>query len=138
MMPDGIGSAGVAKQGSLPMQRLWIALGSLAGLTAVAMAALAAHGADWLDPPALRMLRNALEMHGWHALALLACGLWAPLGGRLVDWAGAAFALGLLLFCGGVYALALAGLHLAMLAPIGGTLLMLGWALLGVSTLRRR
>lgn len=118
------------------MQRLWTALGSLAGLTAVAMAALAAHGVTSLDPPALQMLRNAVEMHGWHALALLACGLWAPRGGRLVHCAGAAFALGLLLFCGAVYALALAGLHLAMLAPIGGSLLMLGWALLGLSALR--
>ena len=138
MVPDGIGSAGVAKQGSLGMQRLWIGLGSLAGLTAAAMAALAAHGLARLDPPALQMVRNAVEMHGWHALALLACGLWAPRGGRLVDWAGAAFALGLLLFCGDVYALALAGLHLAMLAPTGGTLLMLGWALLGLSVLRLR
>ena len=82
------------------MQRLWIALGALAGLTAVAMAALAAHGLDWLDPAALQMVRSTLEMHGWHALALLACGLWAPRGGRLVDWAGAAFVVGLLLASG--------------------------------------
>jgi uncharacterized membrane protein YgdD (TMEM256/DUF423 family) len=115
------------------MQRLWIALGALAGLTAVAMAALAAHGLDWLDPAALQMVRNTLEMHGWHALALLACGLWAPRGGRLVDWAGAAFVVGLLLFCGSVYALALGGVHVAMVAPVGGTLLMVGWALLGLS-----
>jgi uncharacterized membrane protein YgdD (TMEM256/DUF423 family) len=110
----------------------------LAGVTAVAMAALAAHGLAWLDPPALQMVRNTIEMHGWHALALLACGLWAPRGGRLVDAAGAAFALGSLLFCGAVYALALAQFHVVMLAPIGGTLLMLGWILLGLSALRMR
>jgi uncharacterized membrane protein YgdD (TMEM256/DUF423 family) len=118
------------------MQRVWIALGSLAGLTAVAMAALAAHGLAWLEPAGLQMVRNAVEMHGWHALALLACGIWAPRGGRLVDWAGAAFALGLVLFCGAVYALALADIRTAMLAPAGGLLLMLGWALLGLSALR--
>ena len=67
------------------MQRLWIALGALAGLTAVAMAALAAHGLEASDPAALQMVRNAIQMQGWHALALLACGLWAPRGGRLVD-----------------------------------------------------
>src|SRR6478736_10366462 len=114
------------------MQRTWIALGALAGLTAVAMAALAAHG---LDQAALAMARSALEMQGWHALALLACGLWAPRGGRLADWAGAAFALGIALFCGGVYALALFDVRLAMVAPVGGTLLMLGWLLLGVSAM---
>ena len=118
------------------MQRVWIGLGALAGLTAVAMEAAAAHVLARLDPAALLMVRGAVEMHGWHAFALLACGLWAPRGGRLVDWAGAAFVLGILLFCGAVYALALTGLRLPMVAPLGGTLLMVGWALLGLSALR--
>lgn len=115
------------------MQRLWIALGAVAGLTAVAMAALAAHGLDTLNPAALQMVRNALQMHGWHALALLGCGLWAPRGGRLADCAGAAFAVGLLLFCGAIYSLALGPVHMPILAPVGGTLLMLGWLLLALS-----
>ncbi|HET6196197.1 MAG TPA: DUF423 domain-containing protein [Acetobacteraceae bacterium] len=114
------------------MQRTWIALGALAGLTAVAMAALAAHG---LDQAALAMARSALEMQGWHALALLACGLWAPRGGRLADCAGAAFVLGIVLFCGAIYALALWGVRVPVVPPVGGTLLMLGWLLLGLSAL---
>jgi uncharacterized membrane protein YgdD (TMEM256/DUF423 family) len=115
------------------MQRVWIGCGALAGLTAVAMAALAAHGLERLDPAELQMVRNAVQMHGWHALALLACGLWVPRGGPLVDWAGVAFVVGLLLFCGAVYALAIFGVRVAMIAPIGGLLLMLGWLLLFVS-----
>lgn len=118
------------------MTRLWIALGAVAGLLAVAMAALAAHGLEAIGPARLTMLHNANEMQGWHALALLFCGLWAPRGGRLADAAGAAFTLGLLLFCGAVDTLALtgaspalSGVSLAVLAPIGGTLLMLGWLL---------
>jgi uncharacterized membrane protein YgdD (TMEM256/DUF423 family) len=43
-----------------------------------------------------------------------------------------------MLFCGAVYTLALAGLRLPMLAPIGGSLLMLGWALLAASALPAR
>jgi uncharacterized membrane protein YgdD (TMEM256/DUF423 family) len=120
------------------MQRVWIVLGSLAGLTAVAMAALAAHGLASMDPGRLQMVRNAVQMHGWHALALLACGVWVPHRGRLVDYAGTSFAAGIVLFCGAVYALALADLHLAMLAPVSGLLLMLGWALLGLSALSTR
>jgi uncharacterized membrane protein YgdD (TMEM256/DUF423 family) len=119
------------------MQRTWIALGALAGLTAVAMAALAAHGLGGLDPAALAMVRSGVEMHGWHALALLACGLWAPRGGRLADAAGAAFAVGIVLFCGTVYALALGGVRLGLVAPAGGTMLMAGWALLGMSAIAR-
>ena len=72
-------------------------------------------------------------MHGWHALALVLCGLWAPRGGMLADLAGAAFALGLVLFCGAVYALGIWGARVPGMAPAGGFLLMTGWALLGVS-----
>lgn len=119
------------------MQRTWIAFGSLMGLAAVAMAALAAHALpDRLDPRAMGMVHNALQMQGWHALALLACGFWAERGRRFANLAGAAFAAGIVVFCGAVYALALAGVMLPMVAPVGGALLMLGWVLLGLSALR--
>lgn len=120
------------------MQRLWIGAGSLAGLGAVAMAAFAAHDMATFGPDRVAVVRAGLQMEGWHALALLGCGLWAPRGGRLADWAGAAFLLGLLLFCGAVYALALGDVRVTEpLAPVGGTLLMVGWALLFLSVLRR-
>jgi uncharacterized membrane protein YgdD (TMEM256/DUF423 family) len=118
------------------MQRIWIGLGSLAGFGTVAMAAFAAHGIA--DPASLRIVNSGVQMQGWHALALLAAGLWAPRGGRLADAAGAAFAVGSVLFCGAVYSLALAGVSWGFLAPTGGTLLMIGWLLLGVSAVRAR
>jgi uncharacterized membrane protein YgdD (TMEM256/DUF423 family) len=118
------------------MQRLWVGLGALAGLATVAVAALAAHGLEGLGPDRLQMVRNALQMQGWHALALVGCGLWARRGGALADWAGAAFTLGLVLFCGSVYALAIAGLPVGPVAPVGGVLLMLGWLLLTISAVR--
>ena len=118
------------------MQRLWIGFGALAGFAAVAMAAFAAHSVG--DPVALRIVSNGVRMQGWHALALLGTGLWVPRGGRLADAAGAAFAVGLVLFCGSVYSLALAGISWGILAPTGGTLLMIGWLLLGASALRAR
>lgn len=118
------------------MGRIWIGCGSLAGLGAVAMSAYAAHGLTSLDTARLAMVQSAIQMQGWHALALVACGIWAARGGRLAVLAGAAFTLGMLLFCGDIYALVLADIHLAPAAPIGGTLLMLGWALLGASAIR--
>jgi uncharacterized membrane protein YgdD (TMEM256/DUF423 family) len=107
------------------MQRICIGLGSLAGLGAVAMAAFAAHGIT--DPASLRIVSSGVQMQGWHGLALLATGLWIPRGGRLAHAAGLAFAVGLLLFCGAVYSVGLAGMSWGMLAPTGGILLMLGW-----------
>ena len=118
------------------MQRLWIGLGALAGCGAVGMAAVAAHAP--LSPAAQAMLRSGVEMQGWHALALLACGLWAPRGGRLADCAGAAFIVGMILFCAGVYTLAFTGVSLGLVAPTGGSLLMLAWLLLALSALRAR
>jgi uncharacterized membrane protein YgdD (TMEM256/DUF423 family) len=118
------------------MQRIWIGLGALAGLGAVAMAAFAAHGIA--DAGALRIVSSGVQMQGWHALALLAVGLWAPRGGWLAEAAGAAFAVGMVLFCGAVYALGLNGVSWGVVAPSGGVLLMIGWVLLGVSALRAR
>ncbi len=120
------------------MERVWVGLGALTGLLAVAMAALMAHGLEAIGPERLQMARNAVQMQGWHALALVACGLWAGRGGVLANWAGAAFVAGVVVFCGAVYALALGGVRIGAAAPVGGTLLMLGWVLLGLSALRRR
>jgi len=120
------------------MHRIWIAFGSLAGLSGVAMAAYAAHGLTGrLDPARLEMVRSGVQMQVWHALALVLCGVWAAgRGGTLAHWAGAAFLLGLVAFCGAVYALALGDARLPAVAPTGGLLLMAGWALLGLSALQ--
>ena len=121
------------------MHRLWLFLGALAGLGAVALSAWARHGAPArLDAHALGVLDSGITMQGWHALALVGTALWADRqGGLLPNLAGAGFALGLLLFCGAVYASAIGGVSAGPLAPIGGTLLMAGWALLAASALRR-
>jgi len=98
------------------------------------MSAAAAHAlASRLDPEALAAIRAAVQMQGWHALALVFCGLWAARGGALAHAAAGCFTAGLVLFCTGVYANSLAGLQLRMVAPAGGTLLMLGWGFLAVS-----
>jgi uncharacterized membrane protein YgdD (TMEM256/DUF423 family) len=120
------------------MQRLWIALGALTGLGTVGLAAIAAHALSGLAPAAVAMVHSGIEMQGWHALALLAVGLWVPHGGWLADAAGAAFTIGLLMFCGALYTLGLSGISLGTIAPAGGVLLMFGWLLLGISALRAR
>jgi uncharacterized membrane protein YgdD (TMEM256/DUF423 family) len=115
------------------MQRLLFFLGAIAGGTAVAMASAASHKFDALPAGDLVMIRAALQMHGWHALALLGCALWLPRGGRWTEAAGVCFAAGLIVFCGAVYGLALGWWHVPLAAPVGGSLLILGWVLLAVS-----
>jgi uncharacterized membrane protein YgdD (TMEM256/DUF423 family) len=115
-----------------------MAVGALAGGSGVAAAAVAAHALPArLTPKALDAVHSAIQMQGWHALALLFTALWivraGPLPGLVANLAAAAFALGLLLFCGSIYAGELAGVRLGPTAPAGGILLMVGWVLLAVS-----
>lgn len=120
------------------MHRLWLFLGAVAGLVAVALSAWAAHGTPaGFDGVQRRAVDSALTVQGWHALALLAAGLMAERGRRLAHLAGAAFAIGTAMFCTAVWWSALGHPSFGPVAPIGGTLLMVGWALLAVSALKR-
>ncbi|GGG49527.1 hypothetical protein GCM10010964_41010 [Caldovatus sediminis] len=120
------------------MHRLWLAFGALFGLAAVALSAWAAHGLPQrIGAARMAAVQNALTMQGWHALALLATGLLAEGRGGLADAAGAAFVLGVLVFCGAVYAGAFGVAGVGRFAPYGGATLMLGWALLLLAAIRR-
>lgn len=113
-------------------------LGALAGLLAVALSAWAAHGPPaGLEGAQRRAVDSALMIQGWHALALIAAGLLAEGGRRLAHLAGAAFALGTAMFCFAVWWSALGNLALGGVAPAGGMLLMLGWAVLALAALKR-
>jgi uncharacterized membrane protein YgdD (TMEM256/DUF423 family) len=117
------------------MARVWGLLGALAGFLGVAMAAYRAHGG--FTPEHAELFARASEITLWHAPVLLFLGLWRERKGRwLVDAAGAAIALGVVLFAGAVAALALGRISHATLAPYGGSLLLLGWALIAVARLR--
>ena len=120
------------------MHRIWLVLGALAGLSAVGLSAWAAHGVPaGLEETPRRAVQNALTIHGWHALALLAAGLMAERGRALAHGAGAAFALGTALFCTAVWWSALGHTPITGMAPLGGMVLMAGWALLALAALRR-
>lgn len=113
--------------------RGWVALGAFVGLLAVAAAAASAHG----EVAAMRARGSAAQMLGWHALALVAVGIWGAQGGWLGHVAGGLFAAGLALFCAAVYSPIVGGPSLGLTAPVGGVLLMLGWAAFALSALRR-
>ena len=118
------------------MYRVWIGLAGVYGAGAVGMAAAAAHALAGLPPGTLHIVESGVQMQGWHALALLGCGVWSRGRGGLAHWAGGAFAVGTLLFCGAVYSVGLAGVSLPAVAPVGGLLLIAGWLLLAASALR--
>lgn len=118
---------------------LWLALGSAYGFLAVALGAFGAHALKArLSADLLAVWHTGVDYHVYHALALLLVGLVArQQPGALFSAAGACFALGILLFSGSLYALALSGVRmLGAITPFGGLLFLAGWACLFVGTLR--
>lgn len=126
------------------MMKLWVFAGAVLGGLAVAAGSFGAHG-----------LKDLLAANGqaanwetgvryaiFHALVLVAVGLFAgqPQTEASRPWllvAGTCFLLGTLIFSGFLGALALSGMRiLGAIVPIGGVLLLAGWAALAVAALR--
>ncbi len=121
--------------------RFALVAGAILGGLSVAGGAFGAHG-----------LRDVLEASGqaatwetaarycmYHALALVATGLLASAAPRAGGLGAATicFVVGTLIFSGCLVALALTGIKvLGAVVPIGGVLLIAGWALLAVAAAR--
>ncbi len=118
-----------------PWLRLLVALASVMGGCGVVLAALAAHAAD-----AARLV-PASSMLLFHAPAVIAAVLLAERGlawRRLALVAATGFLAGAVLFAGDLALRQFAGHSLfPMAAPTGGTLLILSWLTLALSTMRR-
>lgn len=117
------------------MDKVILGAAAAFGFLAVAAGAWGAHaGSGRLTGARLEVWQIALTYHRFHALALLGLALLAPRAGRVVRWAAAAMAVGIVLFSGSLYGEALLAVRdLSLVTPVGGTFLLLGWALLGVA-----
>ena len=107
-----------------------------AGTLAVVCGAFAAHVlASTLEARALETVDTAVRYHLAHAVALAATGvalLFAP-DNRGFRFAAAAFCVGIVLFSGSLYGIALAGAGwLGPVTPIGGMAFIGGWIGMGV------
>jgi uncharacterized membrane protein YgdD (TMEM256/DUF423 family) len=99
----------------------------------VLLGAFGAHALrDVLDARGTELWHTAVNYHAWHALALvLAVGLGRGRSGR---FAVAAFVIGIVLFSGSLYALALgAPRWCGVITPLGGLAFVAGWMALGWS-----
>ncbi|QCG95692.1 DUF423 domain-containing protein [Azospirillum sp. TSA2s] len=121
------------------IDRIWIVFAALNGAMAVGTGAYASHALA-AQPQAQEWFRIAGQYQMAHALALvLLVALNGRIGGAALRVAGWLFVVGILLFCGTLYALATVGpLPVPMTAPAGGWSFMLGWLALAVAVLRAR
>ena len=120
--------------------RLFLAIGAIFALVAVALGAFGAHGLkERLAPEMLAIWKTGVEYHVYHALALLAVGLLAvhlPESG-LLRTSGWLMAAGVLIFSGSLYALALSGVRvLGAITPVGGAAFLAAWVLFAMAVLK--
>ncbi|MEE9296985.1 MAG: DUF423 domain-containing protein [Phycisphaerae bacterium] len=117
----------------------WLAVAAVNGLISVAAGAFGAHGLrDKLSPRYLEIFETAARYQMYHVFALVAVAwLASRQGGWAVSGSGWCFLIGIVLFSGSLYALALSGVErLGMITPMGGALMIIGWGLLAWAAIR--
>tara|TARA_R110002167_G_scaffold261316_6_gene467796 strand:- start:1519 stop:1905 length:387 start_codon:yes stop_codon:yes gene_type:complete len=125
------------------MNRTIILAGTLLGALAVILGAFGAHGLEKLvDAHAIETFDTGVKYQMYHALFLLILGNIKQLPEQNKRWIFYFVMIGTLLFSFSIYLLATNSLTgfdfktIAILTPVGGTFLILGWLLLAYRTFK--
>lgn len=100
---------------------------------AVAIGAFGAHALESrLSADLLQTYETGVKYHFYHALGLLLTGILAlQYPSKLMNWSALLLGLGILLFSGSLYVLAITGIRwLGAITPFGGISFIAGWVLL--------
>lgn len=119
--------------------KLAIFFSGLAGLSAVVLGAVTSHlGPDSFSVQQIAWMDTAIKYQIWHGVALLGIACLSEIyDSRLLRIAGFLFIIGIILFSGSLYLLALTGITaLGMATPFGGSCFILGWALCCISSFK--
>lgn len=112
----------------------WWCIAALSGAMMVILGAYAAHGLAARTTEAMvSAVETGVRYQAWHTLAMMVVLVWRrvqPLAGQY--WVLVLWSLGVVCFSGSLYVMALAGIGLGMVTPVGGVLLMAGWLALAV------
>lgn len=114
---------------------IFLGLGAILAAIAVAGGAFASHALkDRLSERALEIFETGTRYQMNHSLALLLVALFlsqSQAGQSSLIGAGIAFLVGIVLFSGSLYALALSGIKiLGAITPLGGVAFLIGWGCL--------
>ena len=107
---------------------------------AVAIGAFGAHALkDILPGEMLRIYNTGVQYHFYHALGLLLIGvLSVSKPSKWLWWSAVLLGLGIILFSGSLYILAISGIRwIGAITPIGGISFIAGWVLLAVAVWKR-
>jgi uncharacterized membrane protein YgdD (TMEM256/DUF423 family) len=116
------------------MQTVLLILAAVAGMSGVGLGAFGAHAFNALlvANDRLSTYQTAVQYHLIHAVALLIVALFAAQQNSVyLNAAGVAFAVGIVLFSGSLYVLALQNLRvMGAVAPFGGIAFVIGWGMI--------
>ncbi len=119
------------------MEFIYLRIACALGGLAVALGAFGAHGLkNRLSDDLLAIYETGVRYHFYHALALLAVSLAVPAlwQSKWTPFACGAWTVGIVLFSGSLYLLAVTGARwLGAITPLGGVALILGWVFLFVA-----
>lgn len=122
--------------------KFFILSGAILGLLGVALGAFGAHAlrATLTASGRLDTFETAVKYQFYHAIALVLIGILLqqfgsnPATARLLGWAGNSMLGGVLIFSGSLYVLCATGITwLGAITPIGGVLMIVGWALVAIA-----
>ena len=123
------------------MSRNWLVVSGISGALAIALGAFGAHALRaWLPLQQMTIFETAVRYQLVHTLALLATALAMgqfPERARALVQVAWLFLLGIVLFSGSLYVLALTGARsLGAVTPFGGAAFIAGWVLLALAVAR--
>ena len=111
----------------------FLVIGAISGCLVVILGAFGAHGLkDVLDEYGNTIFEKAVLYHMFHTMAILVVGLIEKFQPELqLSLVGLVFLIGIILFSGSLYILAVTGFKwMGMITPIGGVMFIIGWVML--------
>jgi uncharacterized membrane protein YgdD (TMEM256/DUF423 family) len=128
------------------MNKNFLSVAALLGALSVALGAFAAHKLrEMVSPDAVAVFETGVRYQFYHVFALLFVALLSErVSNKWMIWAGNCFIMGIVLFCGSLYALTALKIaehsHLLLvgiLTPIGGLFFIAGWLFLWIGVTRK-
>ena len=129
------------------MHKKFLFIAAVFGSVAVIMGAFAAHGLKKiLTADNLQVFETAVRYQMYHVFALLVAGiLYQSFPGKLLQWAGTLFIIGIILFSGSLYFLCYlkfaeiqSGMWVGAITPFGGLCFISAWLLVAAAVVKKQ
>jgi uncharacterized membrane protein YgdD (TMEM256/DUF423 family) len=128
----------------MEIQRKFLVLGSFFGLTAVVLGAFGAHALkEMLNDEAIASFETGVKYQMYHALLLLFLGVETKINLKTKKLLLYFIGMGIVLFSFSIYLLATNAFtafnfkQIALITPVGGTLLIIAWILMLIHFLKK-